>query len=384
MKSRRLLDILGNIDDKYIEEAREYKPSSKSWKKHLTQAALFIFAVMLIPLTTIRGCGSSGMDGMGSEKDNYDGQLSSIYYDILPSAGGIRCVRVADGKNPVGDDLKDKARITELPVYKNLAYVSAAGGSSYFSEEELTEIAGETADILGVDVGDVSVETDNDGAKVLSVSAHNKYFEITVYGNRDIDVMFEHPDDSYTDGGSIYDKTAYYCEKYSELLGYDEYKINIDVSYTYTGEEYTLCRAYKADDEPSVELIGEYFNSARFLYDENGALYGIYMENVLSSGENMATLPLVGYEEAKEMLTRGEYVSDFYEGDLCGESLTEDDIICYDIVYSDGEICRYFIPYYAFYLRTEESCAYGRDDIVCCGVYYVPAINSEDLMSVIR
>ena len=375
MKSERLLDIIGNIDDRYIEEAYSYIPSRKPLRKYLTQAALFMFAVMLVPLTTIRGCGSAGNDGY--EKDNFTEQ--SYMYDILYSGGGGRILSDTEYETELKDtdDISlagDTSMPYELPVYKNLAYVSAAGESSFFTEEELTDILNDTFAVLGSESVSPSVETDNDGEKILSVSGNNGYFDITVYGNGDTDIMFEYPDDSYAHITDYERKTAYYAEKYSELLGYDGFVTDIDISYTITGEEYAVCHAYGKGEDCAQTLLNKYFNSARFLYDENGALYGIYTEDVLESSEMKATLPVKSYNTAKEELLSGKYISDVYEGTVCGGSLTEDDIAGWEIVYSDGEICRYFVPYYAFYVKTEDYTDYA-DGKEYCGIFYVPAVD---------
>ncbi len=114
-------------------------------------------------------------------------------------------------------------------------------------------------------------------------------------------------------------------------------------------------------------MIQYNFRQTRFFFDEEGALYVIWISRPELS-EKAGDYPVISEREAREFLEEGEYLTASSHAVTGGEEISGG-----SLMYPDLESCGYFMPYYRFYVKLpEEKGENGRN---VYGIYYVPAVD---------
>ncbi len=109
--------------------------------------------------------------------------------------------------------------------------------------------------------------------------------------------------------------------------------------------------------------------------ESSGKLRCIRLNSVIN-GEKLGDYPIISYEQARQMLYDGEYLSTVYY-----EVTSEDAIAKASLIYRSDSLPdspAYSIPYYRFYIDINRDV----DGMKTYGVYYVPAIAPEYLNEV--
>lgn len=404
MKEERILNMLGEIDDFYIEEAAEirpYKRARKDTRLPVAAAAAFFAAVILFSFIRFLPAGtnspgaepsdsltpaaglpilSSGFDtetGMGFE--------GMMYYDILESANG----------NPWTED----QNLRTLPVYRNLSYTTDMGGISvFFSEEEMLGLAERTADALDTSIEEISCQRIGDiteqppagrsGTDAYSLSAKTALGEITVYGNGQIRVFFSEPvklPDEYrfTYSGTTDEEAVgalrYLTERYQNLCTFGQTSLCTGGDYTYNGERIRFYRAYDKSGDLTQQILNYHFNNISFSPDDEGNLFIIRFGNLLAAAEKVGDYPLISAETARQLLLNGDYLTTVPTEYLAGGTIEDRQIARTELVYRTGSTDELFMPYYRFYVELNDSSFNTADGLTCYGAYYVPAISGEYL-----
>ena len=127
-QAERLLDGIGEIRERYIEEAAEIR---KHWSGAALRALAAVLAVVILSpfailLLTMRGAGSSGgadTEGIGNVYDLYDGPIMAL--EALGDSGGITVKReVIFDFSPYESREKAAEDGTLYNDYERMAYVS--------------------------------------------------------------------------------------------------------------------------------------------------------------------------------------------------------------------------------------------------------------------
>lgn len=128
-----------------------------------------------------------------------------------------------------------------------------------------------------------------------------------------------------------------------------------------------------AMEEP--ESITEYcFHNASFYGDEDG-LSIIRYGDVRGAAEYMGDYQVISEEEARKRLEEGQYFSIYSEMDIIGGGFSDENIKLVELTYLTGSNCRYYQPYYCFYVEAESDI----EGISNYSLFYVPALMDEDL-----
>lgn len=211
------------------------------------------------------------------------------------------------------------------------------------SEEEIKK---ELERIRRISMGNASIEARADGITFCLDTSFT------------LDIIFDQPIElpdgyGFTDGAiKIFD---YLAEQYSGLIEYG--KPTPGGSYKFS--------VYDSDGDITQQTVNYWTNYVEFL-DEQGKLDDIRI-NSLAGCEKLADYPILTPDQAVEILQSNKYNDE--------ERMSADaKILKTDIVYSNGRGATSVIPYYKFYVETDEDP--GSYDLAC-KVYTIPAVPEE-------
>lgn len=392
-----LLDTIGDTDPELIPElSPRKKRRAIKWTAigaGLCAAAVIACAVF-IPKGGNKNSNISPYSGLPqaaeSKKPGVDKISSSIEYGGMGYEGLMAYdISELDTPNPWSAD----SGITELPVYKNLAYTGreAGGIPVYLTEEQMTEIAKNTALSLNMDI----TETKTEYIREIMHSVPDEFYDsvysvkaicsdrtaITVYGDGQIKIEFgskKLPDGySFTHSTTTEEEAEktlkYLAEEYSALLAFDE---PVCYSYTdrsYDGDEHRSYYVYNKSDDIVQDILNFNLSYAQFCPGEL-----IWLDNAFCSSEYMGEYPIISVDDAMELLLNGSYRSSVPAEYINGGSIAEEDIAKSELVYRTNRP-EYYQPYYKFYVELDTSRFNLPDGLKDYGVFYVPAVESEYL-----
>lgn len=401
MKEEKFLLLMNDIDDAYIREASEYRAEAehkkaperkfsfrKPWLRYgALAAACLLVAVAAYGLLPGEGKGNDGKNSVlkpGTESDLPT--LSVEHYAAKvkePDEKFGNPSQESDG-NPWAPD----AEVETLPVYENIAYAGKADRQAApVSNETLKETIQLTAAAMDMTVKDVEYhdgegnsqdETDQDDIS-YKAKAHTDTGTITVTYNSFIKVEYDQPQSlpqEYTVAAEdmtnekAEEITEHLLDEYGKLMGFSNPKASIRMFYDSDGQAKWIFSGYDDNGDSLQEQIVSYnLKRMRFELDENGQLTGIAMLDNLASGRKIEEYPIITAEEAKELLSRGEYVTNH------SISPKIENIEKEALIYLTGPECNIFMPYYAFDVRIDEK----DGGLICYSTYYVPAVKEEYL-----
>lgn len=171
-----------------------------------------------------------------------------------------------------------------------------------------------------------------------------------------------------------YDDTAaaadYLKNEYDEFIGMDHPQINLcGGDYTYDGQQTYSIEFFNADGNEMEQLINYNFNRVTFGCDDEGKLFiaRIYCPDLSSE---MGEYPIIRPEQAKELLLNGNYITTVPCKMPGAEFIRKT-----ELVYRTGQLEKYFMPYYRFYVELPEE--EQKNGLKTYGAYYVPAVESS-------
>lgn len=431
----RLLKVLGDVRDDLIPDAESKKKKSGTPLKLAAGAA--VTAAAVAGLFAVRNMG----DIIDFIKDNQGDHGTDTEISFDPPSGGLS--KISRGEIHYGFEVylyhdiseytnmnpwNESIRLSELPVYKNLAYNDSAT-PIYFDEAEMTKMAENAAKTLGLSVSEtegdyygkngdnlyritavcggeafgletVKISVDSDGCiKVDFVSPNlndeNEYVPPlpivdSVPLNYETEYGLPIPEEYVLEAGNSESgdseavKTVNYLTKrFKDLLRFknpspDTYNAGYQAD-LFTGS--ISSRTYAAYDksENIAESILNYsLARATFSGNSSNMLAYIYLDNYLSSSEYMGDYPVISLEEAKSKLFGGDFLSIYDEDDIKGGKIGEDVIVKTELVYLNYRQ-KYFQPFYKFFVELNKA-PYGSsydESLIPYGTFYVHAVNDE-------
>lgn len=127
---------------------------------------------------------------------------------------------------------------------------------------------------------------------------------------------------------------------------------------------------YDAGGDMEEQIINYNFNRVSFYCDDNGDLFLARVWRMVPA-EKLGDYPLIGKEEAKELLLAGNYTTSVpYE--MPGEEY----IGKVELLYRTGSYENNFLPYYRFLVELPED-EREEDGLKTYGAYYVPAVEGR-------
>lgn len=391
MKNEKLLSAIGKIDDNLIHDAVHDAPKKRKpvWVKWGAMAACFATVLMSAILLLPKEPGSISELPMLSAAQGDVGMGSEAYlaYDVSELVNG----------NPWNERL----RIKTLPVFKNPVTFDEtfhiAMGADY---DQMKLRLLEIADRLGQDTRALTV-TDNAPSEetkqqmiagmkkagieeipagmfaptMLYLEAEgmtltvDQYLTVTV----DLDNPISLPDQYNFTPHASYEEAAdvaeYLKKAYKALIGFKKPQVSISGGDydTKLRQKYAI-EFFDATGSRAEQVVNYHFNRVRFSCNEEGELSLIrFVAADLS--EKVGDYPIITAEEAKELLTSGNYITTV-QHKMPGMEYVQKT----ELVYRVGSDEEYHMPYYRFYVELPEE---EHEGMKTYGAYYVPAVASE-------
>lgn len=378
MKEKRLLKALSEVNDTFVEELdivseNEHtlvrKNRKKQWQRWIATAAVLVLLVIIGELYL-----------QPVERINENSFSASI-------RNGVASLGEEDGlftKNPWLKGVSE----TEYPVYKNLSYAEGCGGASYyFTKDELLVMAEEVAEQLGTRVTEYayvsnSYEEMEVRSDVSQINAQTELAEIRICGNGEISIFFYEPaalseenrfsdDNTYLEAVQL---TQYLTEKYKDLLGFENAADESSIHYDLTGRRNIFYSAYNVKNDTPDSVTEYCFQNVSFYGNENG-LTTMHYGDVRVAAEYLGDYSIISKAEARTRLEKGNYFSFYSESDTIGGGFSDENICLVELIYLTNSNCRYYQPYYCFYVESESPV----DGIISYSLFWVPALQDADL-----
>lgn len=361
MKSNHIFMCIGNIDEKFIEEAapKKFKPSRKISIKRVLPFAACLCIIIAVTfgfylnnqnrLSLLTNLSHITFDSMGYEGIDSNALLNST--DI----------------NPYSEELLPKS----LPVFKNSCY---SGGlyQNYFSEKDLQNnlkkfLENFEENEIQFSTMKAEIDTDDPNYKenlIYNVFAETEQFRISTNGH----------------GFSITPKSkkaSFDLTAYLEA-NYDTENTGKYQTYSVDGELLsTSYKVYKKSDSTAENILNFNLSSAEIHLKDDGSIDFVIIDDYLNSSEKITDYETIPLEKATVKLLLGADVSTSTPEELIiGGKVQKEHIVKTDLIYYTGNLQQAFIPYYRFYVKLinpDES-----SDIENYGLFYVPAVEIID------
>ena len=421
MKSKRILEKIGDISEDYIAEANPIKQRKRTWVKRGALAACvalaaFIF-IKVIPINLIGPAPEQhDLPILATEQD--DQPLLATEQDSLPMLAvseesgdgmGFEGYMAFEISEIVNDNpWTETMEISTLPVYQNLLSSDEDYHGLGADLEKMKELLLNVASRLDLDVDNLEI-TDNTPDEETQAAITEKfaqtgenvpegYFSPTAVMIEDNGIKVEVdqqltakisfdpavtlPDEYNFTHYATYEQVAavaeYLKENYHGLIGMDNPQANIfggDYSLLF-GEDVDTYGAqqaqsygiefYDASGDNTNQIINYNFTRVAFYNDDDGKLFlaRVFQPDL---SEKVGDYPIITADEAKALLGNGNYITSV-PVELPGLEY----VAKVELIYRTGGMEQFFMPYYRFYVELPDM---ERDNgLKTFGAYYVPAV----------
>lgn len=392
MNAGKFMEALGMLDDRYIEEAAQYRRAQRPrwtlWAGGAAAACLLLAVwagisqfwrpqppaeLPLLPVETEMS-GAMGYEGY-------------IAYDISELVSA----------NPWREDMA----LTTLPVYKNaLAYdeQDRAAGQDF---EKMQALLLDVAARFGLDPDTLAV-TDNapdeetrravtEKFESVGDTVPDGYFDPTALcaeGNglkievdQTLTARIEFDPPAALPDGYTYSYTATYEQikavadylktTYAAVLGERTQADICGGDYNIYAEHGYNIAFFDGSGDDVQQIVNYHFNRTSFYCNDDGQLFlaRVYAPDL---SQKAGDYPIITVQQAQQLLEQGHYITTVpYE--MPGAEYVRKA----ELTYRTSAHEQYFMPYYRFYVELpEEQREHGLNDY---GAYYVPAIDSAYL-----
>lgn len=390
MKTEKLLNEIGLIDDEIIVEANtntlKLKSTKRTWLRWASVAAacivVAVIAVLIpkesddfpeLPMLTIsENTGSFGFEGY-------------MAYDISELQNG----------NP----WSESDVIETLPVFQNpTSYDDAGVPIQGLSSDEMIQKAKDIASVMGLTVDSVYTNPTEENLqkeqeKVRSIPGSEEYepdatpyeaiavcgdVTIEVEANGSVRIIFENgvqlPDEySFT----YYDTTEqqandviqYLLNVYKDISGMNAPSQDLFGDYNIYGQRGFSFGAFECEGDIIEKILGYNFNRIEFSPNDDGKLWIIDL-HAEDLSQTIGDYPIITAQEARELLLQKQYITTVPE-----ELPDEEYIASVELVYRTSRYDEVFMPYYKFLVELPSM---QRDNgLKTYGAFYVPAVEGQ-------
>lgn len=423
MKEERIVEILGMVDEKYVEEAAPApkRKVSYAWARWAVAAACVLGISWFgyrqlkvpepIPQLEDPGVTATAVPTPAPISTPTDVPTSAPTAQTpVPNDGRpLLTVGLNDGgmgfEDMVFYDISEsssanpwtkEAEIETLPVYRNLAYTDGSGVQIWYNDEELYAKVKEVATLLDAEV--VSVEYERvpaESGMILegsySIKAQTSCGQIEVEGNGMVRVDFETgiempAEYSFTRGDTsteeAYETIHYLLEQYSDLCAWEQYTVDTWGDYSYSGDYSREYEAFETGVTIEEQILNHNFERISFVPDFDGRLWMIRFGNQLDCAEELGDYPIISWETAQSLLLNGDYLTSVPKEYLSEGKVKEEDIAKVELIYRTGALEEVFMPYYRFYVELQEMDGVSMTEgLKTYGAFYVPTVRDEYLVN---
>lgn len=400
MRKEEFSEILGDIDDKYINEA--HAPGKAKTVRWLPKVLAACAAAGLIAGVWLA---RPGRDPRQDPSRNMADLPKLEVAEFVDASGFGGCWAYGIDELAADSGWDGKTVFETLPVYKNIHPTDAAGAAAG-DRDALEAIVRDVAGRLGVteltftderftpeqmeEMGEEKAEDAN--STLIYLQGAGGGVTVTAYGSQRVSVEFDSPvslpDGLHFDDDASYEQMKaageYLKDTYAELLGMEDPVVDVQGGdrNIYADQSYTLY-IYDGAGDGADRVLSHDLKGA-WLYSQDGGLWLVSLDNYDLS-EKVGDYPIITPEEAKALLCAGNYITMVPE-----EMPGEDYIARVELVYRTEGTVEYFMPYYRFLVdvpaaaytpqaRKDGTPPRSTETMRSYGAYYVPAVEGEYL-----
>jgi len=385
VKKEELFEVMADIDEKYVTEAREALPPKRipRWVKWGALAACVCICVL----------GGFALSHSPDQPDNPPDQNNNLpmltLQDTWSGAMGwegylYHDFSEWDSNHPWGSNQYTDT----LPVFKNNGY-NLVGLPVGLSEAAMRDKAEAAAKSLGMEILEIQTVRAGDMGSVegtgvtadTAVQVQAKLSKVTIRVEADgtVTVTFDDglklPDGYSMTYHDTSDKEAdkvldYLLEQYSALVGLEKPEKVLFWQRDIYGRIVRDYDVYESVGSPQEDLLNYCFDYVEFAPDDDGNLMLIRLNNGLSSAEKVGDYPIISQEEALKLLLEGHYATSVPYAVHGKES-----VVGAELVYRNGRGEQMFLPYYRFFVELSDPQL--ENNLKDYGAYYVPAVEGR-------
>lgn len=349
MKNKRLLNLIGQIDDAFIEEAAEAKKLQKlPWLKWCAVAACMMVLLSTgtvflhndlqsdpLPMLTIKE--------MQGDMAGFEGYFAYSIDELTNS-------------NPWTED----CALRVLPVYRNSLFrYTQDWVVTNPDTEQMKKAFMDAARRLGMETNQMEInEHRSDGTTIDSMDTENTEYKIEVNAWMCVNIQFKQKNilpDGYSistyDSYNRLNQTAQYLlRKYEKFIDMEDPCIDISLGdYDVDGNQTWGVSFFENSDTPTEAILNYNFNRIYFYGDDNGQLSAAFYQYT-DLTDNLGNYPIINADKALEYLCSGNYISSVPEKFPGREAVKK-----VELVYCNATNDEIFMPYYKFYVQTDST-----------------------------
>jgi len=406
MKEERLLSVLSDIDETFIEEAQPKRKKKSALVFGLATAACLCVVIFL----SIYAIGEAKI---GKEKNIVainklystepidelahqetvklsGGGFYTNLFEFSQGDTGMSAVMFYNDKELMeyvdADNNTLLMKKEPFSVYECINYSDELQMNLYLNEEGVKNVARAIAENLNQQdikvAGEYDFGIDGTERVCYMAKAFTEDYKIYVDADYEISIVFNEPleldsysfyDDERTSDEEAKETLEYLTKKYSSLYDFEVSRLSYEMSY-YKSDYFNdgtriegNKREYCVYDENSFDE--NFKNKIEFIPNEYGKLSRIEMSFPLAGYKALGEYSIISESQAREKLLDSVYISNvpneylkdgkIYEGKISAVSL---EYLCY----------RYVLPYYCYYV--ELDCQLNvAEGLKHYGIFYVPA-----------
>lgn len=357
-----LFNSFSNIDDDLLDMTAKKIKCAKP-RKIALRATGFVAAAAAVAFTVNLGVSLVDKLPMNSQNalSSSQGKEFNIDYNNLP----FKCS--ASGRNTLAaKTFNDVVASNKILCFDESEIPEILGNTPWNESYEITELP-----VFDADVGVNLTETDT---LLYGTGIVADYAE-----NGGIDIMFPVssqqilPSDYIFNGETYVNYTKELAEKYSYIIGYDDFEIDAKYSYDNHGVKSWNVRAYKAADNSFEAILNYSFTNTSFSNDEEIGCLKMNMKNILDKAGCYGFYPTMSVEKARELLLSDEDYLD-------GLKVTENQIRYVDLAYCENKF-GISMPTYMFVVQSDKKPENLAEGLKCYDIIYVNAISPEYLIN---
>ncbi|MBR3759513.1 MAG: hypothetical protein IKK47_00775 [Ruminococcus sp.] len=395
-KNERLLQQLGDVNDKFIAEANPKPPKNRI--KWALIGAMGTAAAGIIIWQGVKNIPDKKSEKSVSETKKY-GEI----IEFPENTGELEIIRTTDpGGGGMGfegfmaydvstlldgNPSRENCEFTELPVFiepSNEIY--SHGNLPVYTMDEMEERLKDVAGLL-TDEEFTPVDRHPNGdyykakAGNIKLSMYSYSSRIYIEFENSVDLPPEYDICNTTDKDHAERSLEYLGEKYRDVIRMDNPTPTVFTDFDIYNEPLTTFALYDNSEDPLTALIN--YNLRKVYFYGGRKLSTISIYNNYDYKEFAGMYPVISYDEAYEKLISGDYYTTVWDEHYLPDGINTDEIFFTGISYNRTNDYKYTLPYYRFLIelhpeRTGDmKLADGMREF---GAYYVPAVSPDYLV----
>lgn len=395
-KNEKLLQQLGDVNDKFIAEANP-KPK-KSRIKWAVIGAMGTAAAGVIIWQGVKNIPDKKPEKLVSETKKY-GEI----IEFPENTGELEIIRTTDpGGGGMGfegfmaydvstlldgNPSRENCEFTELPVFiepSNEIY--SHGNLPVYTMDEMEERLKDVAGLL-TDEEFTPVDRHPNGdyykakAGNIELSMYSYSSRIYIEFENSVDLPPEYDICNTTDKDHAERSLEYLGEKYRDVIRMDNPTPTVFTDFDIYNEPLTTFALYDNSEDPLTALIN--YNLRKVYFYGGRKLSTISIYNNYDYKEFAGMYPVISYDEAYEKLISGDYYTTVWDEHYLPDGINTDEIFFTGIEYNRTNDYKYTLPYYRFLIELHPERTGDMklaDGIREFGAYYVPAVSPDYLV----